>query len=129
MPARILRFLAQTAETGGDHQGTLRLDQPIRELFDERRVWMGRRGDGARLGAGVGRGGRRQRLARQRQIHGTARLGHGRLDSARDHQTGLGGIAQLVVPLDELAHHARPDRTSPAPSGSAGCAPRMRQPP
>jgi hypothetical protein len=28
------RFLPQTAETRGDYQGTLRLDQPIRELFD-----------------------------------------------------------------------------------------------
>ena len=49
---------------------------------------------------------RRQRLARQRQVHRAAGARQRRLQCPRHHQMRLVGAPQLVVPLDELAHHA-----------------------
>jgi hypothetical protein len=59
-----------------------------------------RRALGARRGA-------RQDLARQGEIDRPARRRHRHLEGARQHLVDLVGKLQLIVPFDDLAHHAR----------------------
>ena len=56
-----------------------------------------------------------QHLARQRQVHGAARLAHGDVEGTVDDGTGRLPGSQLVVPLHELAHHAALVETLLAP--------------
>jgi hypothetical protein len=48
----------------------------------------------------------RQHLARQRDVHRALRLALADGERAVEHGLDLLGVAQLVVPLDELAQHA-----------------------
>ncbi len=82
--------------------------EPLRRLLDPSGIGVSpaldlparRRRDG-QLAERLG-----QHLAREREVDGPARLSHRELERAIHHRLQLGGLAELVVPLDVLAQHA-----------------------
>ena len=105
---RLRRGRVLTRARGDDHR-VLGRPNPVGGPVD--RVWIGR---GARSGqparrAFIGEIARLlgQHLARQGEINRPPRLVHRHVDGAVDDGLQLAGVAQLVVPLDHLADHAR----------------------
>ena len=104
---QLIETFARAASAGGDDQRKLRLGEQAGGLLDSAaRRRRCRRAERAHVVAPLRDRRCGQHLARERQVHGPARLAHRDVEGAVDHRLDRLSTAQLVVPFDEFAHHA-----------------------
>lgn len=95
----------RAARRADDH-GVACRGEPARQLADGKDIGMRGRRNGDRLGWPEAVDLLGQDFPRQHQVDRTPRFGHADADGTIQYLLHVAAVAQLVVPLDQLAHHA-----------------------